>query len=250
VLSGRVATMLPVATTPSRDRPIFAHCSNPACGQTFVAGTAGPTGMKVGGPGSAAYIGQMTTHASGVTVAGAQVSCPACGSMGNIADGTYQYLRDGYRILRSITPLEARTLIESLQAYQDGKAGAAEVVESTPLMAKGFVEGSLRGADGKYWAGILIMLMIYLRQKVQADQSTREIESRFDRQIERVVEQNRDLAEQVRELLDQSPFGRSERAPRAKPPPTSAKPPAQLPNKNDPCWCGSGRRFQRCHRKA
>src|SRR4051794_24469454 len=25
-------------------------------------------------------------------------------------------------------------------------------------------------------------------------------------------------------------------------------PPATLPKSNDPCWCGSGRKFKRCHR--
>ncbi len=30
---------------------------------------------------------------------------------------------------------------------------------------------------------------------------------------------------------------------------TLAQPPAILPQANDPCWCGSGRKYKRCHRK-
>jgi methionyl aminopeptidase len=30
---------------------------------------------------------------------------------------------------------------------------------------------------------------------------------------------------------------------------TLAQPPAALPQANDPCWCGSGRKYKRCHRK-
>jgi methionyl aminopeptidase len=29
-----------------------------------------------------------------------------------------------------------------------------------------------------------------------------------------------------------------------------ANPPATLPQANDPCWCGSGRRYKRCHRRS
>src|SRR5829696_2811350 len=29
-----------------------------------------------------------------------------------------------------------------------------------------------------------------------------------------------------------------------------ANPPAMLPQANDPCWCGSGRKYKRCHRRS
>jgi uncharacterized protein YecA (UPF0149 family) len=39
-------------------------------------------------------------------------------------------------------------------------------------------------------------------------------------------------------------------AARAVPPSSSMNPPDVLPNKNDPCWCGSNKKFKRCHRDA
>ena len=30
---------------------------------------------------------------------------------------------------------------------------------------------------------------------------------------------------------------------------TLSQPPATMPQANDPCWCGSGRKYKRCHRK-
>ncbi|MGH9270469.1 MAG: SEC-C metal-binding domain-containing protein, partial [Ilumatobacteraceae bacterium] len=29
-----------------------------------------------------------------------------------------------------------------------------------------------------------------------------------------------------------------------------ANPPATLPQANEPCWCGSGRKYKRCHRRS
>ena len=31
---------------------------------------------------------------------------------------------------------------------------------------------------------------------------------------------------------------------------TMSHPPAVLPQANDPCWCGSGRKYKRCHKKS
>ena len=31
---------------------------------------------------------------------------------------------------------------------------------------------------------------------------------------------------------------------------TMAQPPTVLPQANDPCWCGSGRKYKRCHKKS
>ena len=31
---------------------------------------------------------------------------------------------------------------------------------------------------------------------------------------------------------------------------TIAQPPTVLPQANDPCWCGSGRKYKRCHKKS
>ena len=33
-------------------------------------------------------------------------------------------------------------------------------------------------------------------------------------------------------------------------PPGVATPPAVLPQANDPCWCGSGRKYKRCHKRS
>ena len=30
---------------------------------------------------------------------------------------------------------------------------------------------------------------------------------------------------------------------------TMTNPPTTLPQANDPCWCGSGRKYKRCHKK-
>ncbi|MBN1484379.1 MAG: SEC-C domain-containing protein [Chloroflexia bacterium] len=34
-------------------------------------------------------------------------------------------------------------------------------------------------------------------------------------------------------------------SPRFRPPPP--RPPADKPGRNDPCWCGSGKKYKRCH---
>ena len=31
---------------------------------------------------------------------------------------------------------------------------------------------------------------------------------------------------------------------------TLANPPTTLPQANDPCWCGSGRKYKRCHKRS
>ncbi len=51
--------------------------------------------------------------------------------------------------------------------------------------------------------------------------------------------------DRIYNMLVQAP--KSTQAPAYDPTPAPSVQPAQRPGRNDPCWCGSGLKFKRCH---
>jgi hypothetical protein len=211
--------------------------------------------MALGLGGQSVYIGHMQGKGPGVVeLEGVQVSCPRCGSMGSIPNGTYDFVRKGMRLLRDLTPQQSRTLAESLRQFQADPSTEIEVDDALPEDTKAFLLSVFQKADKKFWAGILVgMLAVvlgYLGTKdiVGAIGENRAVATQ---QFQQLDENDRAVCQELAEIMKAVDANRpvAARTPpaRAVPPPTSTAVPAELPNKNDSCWCGSGRKFKRCH---
>ena len=159
-------------------------------------------------------------------------------------------------------PEENLSMARALRRYEAGEIDEEQVETETPDVAKAFIRSTLQKADKKYWISLLLIVLIFLAQWRMSDDSTRAVEQSVGRAQTSIAEEYRRLdqqeqlvCEEVSEMMKQPEPSRDEAVgvtrrsptPRAEPSPTSIAPPAVLPNRNDPCWCGSGRKFKRCH---
>jgi uncharacterized protein YecA (UPF0149 family) len=174
--------------------------------------------------------------------------------MGRIPDGTYQYVREGIRVLRQLTPGQAQGLLQALKRYQDGNADEAEVQANTPAAAESVVRKAIANADKKFLVTILLTILLYLASSRSSSQGEHQLQQQIA-QAQRVdahqLQVEQEILKMIQSAEDEQPRQVDEKqAPpsRATPPETSVVKPDHLPNKNDPCWCGSGRSFKRCHR--
>ncbi len=232
---------------------ILASCS--ACGRSFVAGQFGADGMALGIAGQSVYIEHLESGPGGVQMQGVAASCPYCGGVGNIPDGTYQYVRDGLRVLRQLTPAEARDLLQALKRYQDGAADEAEVQSHTPAAAVSLVRRAVDNADKKFWITILLTILLYVLSNRSASQDHQQLQQQIT-QMQKVDEHQLQVEQEIAKMIQEAEHSQpqvvaTKSSPsRARPPSTSVVQPEHLPNKNDPCWCGSGRSFKRCHKRS
>jgi SEC-C motif len=225
-----------------QSEPILAECTK--CGLPFVAGTMGPGGMTLG-HGQDVYIGHMTTGPGGTTMQGVEVQCTRCGSMGRVPDGVYGYVRRSRQVLRQITPQQSAAMLGAIRRYQAGQADEAEVEAATPEAARPFILETLKKADKKYWLTILIAVLVFLAQWRMSDDSKQAIEQSVAAAAHRQTEQDRQVEECIAEMmarvdaeLDGSPVSATT--------PSATAAETKL-GRNDPCWCGSGSKFKRCH---
>jgi SEC-C motif len=242
-----------MAAIPSDPTPIVASC--PKCGLMFPVSRAGPAGIAIGLPGQSLQIGKMYSTGSGLMIEDSTASCPKCGTPGRIPDGLYTFVREGFTFARSLTPSEAVAVVQALRAYRGGDASEEEVVAAAPPASATFLVSLLTKLDKKFWAGILLALILALWAKADTSHISLE-DAAIEQQLQQISEEEQAISSELSHLDPQadeesrapSPAVRSP-TPRAIPPETNLQPPSMLPAKNDPCWCGSGRRYHRCHRR-
>lgn len=235
-------------------RDLIAECTS--CGRPFSAGSSGPGFMALGLGGQSLSIEHMQLRGDGtVNMQGVQVSCPHCGSLGRIPDGIYDFVRQGFRLLSRVSQDDAVRLTAVLRRYEQDQSDDDEVVGVAPVEARSFIQGVLARSDKKFWIGILLSLLIFIYQKYDSSATTKavnDLDRRFetlDDQLHQLDENDRALIQQVSEILKELQDERVGGTPRSTPPTTSVNPPEVLPNKKEPCWCGSGRPYKRCHRR-
>ena len=199
-----------------------------------------------------------------------EAACPYCGAVGRVPDGIYDFVRESVRLLRQVNREEALSLIDVLQRYEQDESSDEEVAAAAPAEVRSFIREVLAKADKKFWIGIILTLLIVIYQKYDSSVSTTAIQNdisrnsevlrqqlnqlsendqRLSQQLHQLDENHRQLSLQVSDILNElQEEPASCPTARSSPPATSLDPPERLPNKNDPCWCGSQRAYKRCHR--
>lgn len=183
-------------------------------------GTAFPSGFAIGGGGTATFIGNKSGP------------CPACGSMGSVPDGVFSAAGNIIRLLsgpqKTIEQLqrlasvisEARTTVsEPNKAVERIKQEAPELSSIVDVLPKTRME---------LYAFLTILLMAIATVIAAAaqykDHSPSEVE------VQKMIE----------ETIERS-F--RERGEAKKQQPHRAAP---KPGRNDPCPCGSGKKYKKC----
>ena len=137
--------------------------------------------MTLGERGQGVYIGHMSDTLGGVNLQDSMAQCPVCGTMGRIQDGLYDtvlgVVKESVRIFRSLTPEEAATLADALRKHRQDQADEETVVEASPPEAKGWIKQVLSKADKKFWAGILLSVLVAVQSNIAGDASTQSIGS-------------------------------------------------------------------------
>lgn len=213
--------------------------------------------MALGLHGQSLSIEHMQLRGDGTAnMEGVQVSCPHCGSLGRIPDGIYDFVRQGVRLLSRVSQDDAVRLAAVLRRYEQDQSDDDEVVGVAPGEVRSFIQGVLARSDKKFWIGILLSLLIAIYQKYDSSATTKAVHDHLDRRFQTLEEQlhqldesDRALSQQVSEMLKEIQDEHVGGTPRSTPLTTSVNPPEVLPNKKEPCWCGSGRQYKRCHRR-
>jgi uncharacterized protein YecA (UPF0149 family) len=253
-------------TPDDQNKAVVAWCE--VCKLPFAAGSFGAGSAKLGIRGQDVYIDHMVGFPGGFNIQGAEAKCPACGTMGRIQDGLYDTIqgvvRQSASVFGSLTLDEAARLIEILRRRQDDEVDDDAVVDATPAVAKPWVRSVLERVDKKFWIGILLSVLLFLYGNHLNQAATQSIETSIqksetstEQQVERLQRQNDNMQHLLEEMLSDEPSGQAgqhkiPKAPpeRSKPPDTALSPPHAMPSRNAPCWCGSGRKFKRCHKGA
>jgi hypothetical protein len=242
-------------------RPIIAECGG--CRRPFVAGSGGGGSMTLGPPGSSVYISHMETRGGVVQMEGVKVSCPYCGEMGRVPDGLYDFVSETRQVFQRFTAEQNRAILLALRRYEAGEIDEAQVEAEAPAEALALIRSTLKEADKKYWISLLVMILICLVQWRMSDESTSAIEQRVEQaqaasaqEFRRLNQNEQAVCDEVSKMMRQADAARGVAVkatkrlpvPRDSPPLTTMSQPGVLPNKNDPCWCGSNKKFKRCHR--
>jgi len=155
--------------------------------------------------------------------------------MGTIPDGLYETFGDSLRIVAN-TPRSAASLqhlagvLRSAQAQgMDREATAAAIERDAPEFAE--LAGDVRQRKGWSVHQYLVILLMVIQILIAAGAVGGLTEQQVDQLFQEFV--------QAHPILAPSPAATA--APRP-----ATQPPAKV-RKNDPCPCGSGRRYRRCH---
>jgi hypothetical protein len=161
--------------------------------------------------------------------------CPVCGGIGRIPDGIYSTTTDTIRVVATTakSAQSLSTLLRILQQAHDQHATADELAKALDD------EGNLkpiaevvrrlpRKLDIKYWIGIAIAVVALLEGQA-TDQKVSQIGSEVDRIYAQVLAQHPSAS------------------PTPSPQPQSSSRPVKSVGRNQPCPCGSGKKYKRCH---
>jgi hypothetical protein len=158
--------------------------------------------------------------------------CPHCGGQGHIPDGIYDTTAEGIRVIatsaKSAASLSrlAKLLQEARAKGATGEAVAEAIERDAPEFAGlAALVRRLKGVPIATWIGIALATLALL-QGMSADERLVDIQGKVDR------------------VLQQVSAPAAAPAVRAPAPPQDAVPRV---GRNDPCPCGSGRKYKRCH---
>jgi hypothetical protein len=165
----------------------------------------GPEGVGIGLPGQSVHIGEMVIRGRDVTIKGSTASCLVCGTPSRIPDGFYSFVRQGIAFARRLTPDEAAAVVRALRSYRAGDATEEEVVAAAPASSANFIASLLKRIDTKYWAGILVAVILALWAKTDT--------ADIQRQDAAIEQQLRQVSEEEQAIVAKPGDGRPSRAP-------------------------------------
>jgi SEC-C motif len=159
--------------------------------------------------------------------------CPSCGGTGHVPDGIYSATTDTINVVatsaKSAQSLERlRRILEQARSQQASAAELAKTLEETddlkPIAA--VIRRLPKRLDIKYWIGVALAV-VAIMQAQATDRKIDNMQAEIDRIYAQVVSPH--------PVPVQSP--------------TPAPSPSQYAKvgRNDPCPCGSGKKFKRCH---
>jgi len=221
---------------------VLAYCSQ--CEIPFPFAKALDGSVSIGLPGQDLYIGSMTFGSDGLHIEGSTATCPRCGNMGSIPDGSYRFMRDSIRLIRGLTREDASTTVAVLRQIHAGVDASNELLEGLPEQTRELIAKARKSDNFKFIISILLALLIYFASTRATGQLTSDVQhltsevQQLSTQVHATNEYERCLVEQlgptIREMSSQALSGKEQ---------VSQRP----IRKTDPCWCGSRRKFQKCH---
>jgi hypothetical protein len=179
---------------------------------------------------NAIFMGENVAHVHLESVTAAP--CPYCGGEGHIPDGIYDTTAEGVRVIAT-SATSAASLTRLAELLQEARAkgatseAVAEAIERDAPEFAGLasVVRRLKGVPIATWIGIALATLALL-QGMSADERLRDIQGKVDQVLQQVS----------------APVT----APAARAPaPTGSGVPRV--GRNDPCPCGSGKKYKRCH---
>lgn len=189
------------------------------------------------------YIGHMESGPDGIRISGSKTECPRCHQMADIPDGLYDttlgIVRQGLRVLRSLSLAEASVLAEIVRQRQRGEADDAAVVAATPDEAKPWIAAVLRNQWTPFFLSVLLALVLYFKADATGTASEQRIvrtEQQKQTQVHALHEQESEVEGLVRQMITDL---------RVEQPGNLA--PDNAPRRNDPCWCGVPTKYKFCH---
>lgn len=231
---------------------LLAECT--ACGRPFPAGEIGDGGFTLGPAGSSVHIGSMTISGGQVALEGTEVSCPRCGGMGHVPDGVYNILQEGAAVFRRLSSAETKRIVELLvRLEREERPPSPEdvdtVLQTVSAEARGFVAPLLKGTKWKYWLPILIAIAAIIVQHRDTNRAIDEAHRDAQEQVQQARAEAEATEDQLHSEISRVVEAIVANAGSAEPPPprTGATTNQRKPGRNEPCFCGSGRKFKYCH---
>ncbi len=231
---------------------LLAECT--ACGRPFPAGEIGDGGFTLGPAGSRIHIGSMTISGGQVAMEGTEVSCPRCGAMGQVPNGVYNILQEGAAVFRRLSSAETEQIVELLvRLEREERPPLPEDVdtalETVSAEARGFVATLLKGNHWKYWLPLLIAIAAIIVQHRDANRAIDEAHRDAQEQIRQARAEAEATEDQLHLEISRVVAAIVASAGGGEPPPaqTGVTTDQRKPGRNQPCFCGSGRKLKYCH---
>jgi SEC-C motif len=169
--------------------------------------------------------------------------CPYCGGEGHIPDGIYNTAAEGIRVFAT-SPRSAQSLALLrilLEEARNRKASGAQVADAIDQRAPEFK--SLASFLRKFGRSDVIALITLLVLLISWYQSNKDSAAQLDAikaQTQATQAQTTELERIYNAIISQV------QVPEKQPVDPATGAPTKL-GRNDTCWCGSGKKFKRCH---
>jgi hypothetical protein len=184
--------------------------------------------------GTAFPSGIFIENSTDITMAGnTSGPCPRCGGIGHVPDGRYDATRDSIRIMAtSAKSAESLQRLESVlrgvnRPGVSGRAVAEAIRTQAPEFSALAPIAERRGFDVTPWI-LILLTAILVWQGMRAESAANATQ-----------EQIREIYRLVIQRTQPSPSPTTNRVPLVSPRPS--------PSRNGPCFCGSGKKYKRCH---